>query len=81
MTTLLKPEDLGVGDRFIESRYERGEMREIVIEIIGAREPHTDRFGREQFKYMARREDTGKTGYMIYGFGAESLRPAPPISH
>lgn len=37
------------------------------VTILGAPEPHADRFGQPLLKVWARREDTGAEGWITYG--------------
>lgn len=50
-----------------------------VVEILRDREPHRDRFERDQIKYWARREDTNAEGWVIFGFGAVPLARAASL--
>jgi hypothetical protein len=61
----ISPAKLKPGDRIT------GYRGDVVVTVLGEKEPHTDRFGRSGlFKYWARREDTGAEGYITFGHGA-----------
>ncbi len=64
----MNPETLRVGDAFA--------YLGTTVTVLREREPHRDQFGQDQFKYWAKRGDTGAEGYMIFGFGAAALTPA-----
>ena len=77
MENALDAHSLKTGDRFIFPYSDSP----VTVRVIGEQEPAKDFFGREgHIKYLCKREDTGKQGYMSFGPGAIPLQPAPPES-
>jgi hypothetical protein len=54
----------------------------VPVEIARERQPWTDRFGRDMYKYWARRTDTGAEGWVLFGPAGvvRALEPAPPAA-
>lgn len=64
----MKASELRKGDRYWD--HSRG----IVVDVLEDPEPHMDRFGRAEWRVLARREDTQATGYVLFGLDAEVLK-------
>lgn len=68
MTTAVKhPFDFVPGDECDEPY--RGGV--VVVAILGEREAHTHHLLGEQFRFWARRSDTGAEGWVVFGPGAK----------
>ncbi len=74
--------DLVIGDRFIVTRHVAGVEVEVPVRVLCAQEQCEDRFGQPMIRYWCVREDTGATGYMMYGRGRGPipLEPAAPYA-
>ena len=64
----LRPGDVLLTDEY--GSIAEGAVLNVRNTILRDRAPYRDRFGREMFRYWARREDTGAEGWMTYGPGA-----------
>jgi hypothetical protein len=65
----IDPADMEPGDRFL---YLHRDVT-IVVVVLRERDECTDRFGRAQWRYWCRREDSGAEGFMRFGPGARLL--------
>lgn len=63
----VSPTEFKIGDIFLQDLV--GETP-IEVEVLSASGPCKDLFGRDMIRYWAKRRDTGKEGWIIYGPGA-----------